>query len=84
MFGPPTDKSFDANDRVVMTWIHSAAQAKGTSFIPFAGPFVGGTNVQVQKLIVICRKRRPRCELHHERITPERKYGQGLKRWRDV
>lgn len=56
MFGPPTDKSFDSNDRVVMTWNHSAAQAKGTSFIPFAGPFVGGTNVQVQKLIVILGK----------------------------
>jgi transposase-like protein len=37
-------------------WIHSAAQAKGTSFIPFAGPFVGGTNVQVQQLTVLLKK----------------------------
>lgn len=47
MFGQPSDKTLNSNGRVIMSWVHSAAQAKGTSFIPFAGPFVGGTNVQV-------------------------------------
>jgi hypothetical protein len=36
--------------------MHSAAQAKGTSFIPYAGPFIGGTNVQVEKLVVVMSK----------------------------
>ncbi len=56
MFGAPSDKSISSNGKVVMTWIHSAAQAKGTSFIPLAGAFVGGTNVQVEKLQVVIGK----------------------------
>jgi hypothetical protein len=53
MFGPPTTKTLNANGNIVMVWTHSAAQAKGTSFIPIAGAFVGGTNVQVQQLTVL-------------------------------
>jgi hypothetical protein len=53
MFGPPTDKSLSTNGKTVDTWIHSAAQAKGTSFIPYAGAFVGGTNMQLDKLQAI-------------------------------
>jgi hypothetical protein len=53
MFGAPTTKTLNANGNVIIVWTHSAAQAKGTSFIPFAGPFVGGTNVQVQQLTVL-------------------------------
>jgi hypothetical protein len=56
MFGNPTDKSINSAGKVVMTWVHSAAQPKGTSFIPFAGSFVGGTNVQVEKLQVVLGK----------------------------
>jgi hypothetical protein len=56
MFGPPTDKTLNSNGQIMIAWVHSAAQAKGTSFIPFAGPFVGGTNVQVQKLVVLLKK----------------------------
>jgi hypothetical protein len=56
MFGAPSDKSIDSNDRVILTWIHSAAQVKGTTFIPYAGAFVGGTNVQVEKLMVVVGK----------------------------
>lgn len=56
MFGNPTDKSISSSGKIVMTWVHSSAQAKGTSFIPFAGPFVGGTNVQVEKLQVVIGK----------------------------
>ena len=53
MFGAPTTKTLNANGNVIMIWAHSAAQAKGASFIPFAGPFIGGTNVQVQQLTVL-------------------------------
>src|SRR5262245_23488681 len=56
MFGPPTDKSLSTNGKTVDTWMHSAAQAKGTSFIPFAGAFVGGTNMQLDKLQAILGK----------------------------
>jgi hypothetical protein len=56
MFGPPMDKSLSTNGKTVDTWTYSAAQAKGTSFIPFAGPFVGGTNMQLDKLQAILGK----------------------------
>lgn len=56
MFGTPTTKTLNSNGNVIMIWTHSAAQAKGTSFIPIAGAFVGGTNVQVQQLTVLLKK----------------------------
>ncbi|SRR5581483_40998 len=56
LFGAPSDKSIDSNGKVVMTWIYSAAQTKAATFIPYAGPFVGGVNVQVEKLQVVLGK----------------------------
>lgn len=55
LFGNPNTKTLDSNGRVVMMWIYSAAQANAKSFIPLVGPFVGGTNVQVQQLTVLMR-----------------------------
>jgi hypothetical protein len=56
MFGAASDKSFDSNGKIIITWMHSAAQPKAASFIPYAGPFIGGTNVQVEKLVVVMGK----------------------------
>ena|ERR1700720_754222 len=56
MFGSPSNKTLNSNGNVVMSWVHSAAQPKTTSFVPFAGPFIGRKNVQVQHLIVLMGK----------------------------
>jgi hypothetical protein len=56
MFGAPMDKSLSTSGKTVDTWTYSAAQAKGTSFIPLAGAFVGGTNMQLSKLQAIIGK----------------------------
>ena len=56
MFGTPSTKTLNSNGNVIMMWTHVASQAKGTSFIPFAGPFIGGTNVQVQQFTVLLKK----------------------------
>jgi outer membrane protein assembly factor BamE (lipoprotein component of BamABCDE complex) len=52
MFGSPTDKSLLANDKTVETWIYTHNQVKGTTFIPYAGAFVGGSHLEIQKLMV--------------------------------
>jgi hypothetical protein len=56
MFGAPTDKTLNTNGKIMDTWIYTASQAKGTSFIPFAGAFVGGANMQMDKLQAILGK----------------------------
>ena len=75
MFGAASDKSFDSNGTLVITWIHSALQTKGTTFIPYAGPFVGGVNVQVEKLVVRMSKNGTVEDYTYNESHPDVKYG---------
>jgi outer membrane protein assembly factor BamE (lipoprotein component of BamABCDE complex) len=53
MFGPPSTRTLDSNGKTILGWIYSEAQTKGTTFIPIAGPFVGGVNTRTQMLSVL-------------------------------
>jgi hypothetical protein len=53
MFGGPSSKAVDSNGKILMTWVYSEASTKPETFIPLAGPFVGGMNTRVQQLSVV-------------------------------
>ena len=52
MFGAPSSKRLGPNNGLIETWIYSESRVKGTSFIPYAGAFVGGSHVKIQTLMV--------------------------------
>lgn len=52
MFGPPENRSINSDNGLTLAWIYSEAKVKGESFIPYAGPFLGGTRAQSKTLSV--------------------------------
>lgn len=52
LVGSPERMTRTASGQTIFNYMFVHAQAKGTSFIPIAGAFMGGTDVQTQTLIV--------------------------------
>jgi hypothetical protein len=50
MFGDPENRMVNSDSALTLTWIYSEAKVKGTSFIPYAGPFMGGTRSKSKTL----------------------------------
>ena len=53
MFGAPQNRSVNSDSGLTLTWIYSEARVKGESFIPYAGPFLGGTRSKSKTLSVM-------------------------------
>jgi outer membrane protein assembly factor BamE (lipoprotein component of BamABCDE complex) len=53
MFGEPQNRSVNSDSGLTLTWIYSEAKVKGESFIPYAGPFLGGTRSKSKTLSVM-------------------------------
>jgi hypothetical protein len=53
MFGPPNSKSLTSDGKILMMWIYSESQVKGTTFIPIVGAFAGGVDSRTQTLSVL-------------------------------
>ena len=52
LVGEPQQISNDSDGNQTWSYTYTRATAKGTSFIPIAGAFMGGVNTQNQSLIV--------------------------------
>lgn len=52
LIGSPDQITRNADGDVIYSYIYVRATTKGESFIPIAGAFVGGTNVQNQMVMV--------------------------------
>jgi len=57
LFGNPSTKTLDASGAIVLTWVYSSAETKPETFVPFAGPFIGGYNTHLQQLSVLINKK---------------------------
>jgi outer membrane protein assembly factor BamE (lipoprotein component of BamABCDE complex) len=57
MFGIPSTKTLDSNGNVVASWVYSEASTKPETFVPLAGPFIGGVNTRLQQLTVLINKK---------------------------
>jgi len=52
IFGDPIQRGLDSNGMTTLTWMYVESRAKGESFIPYAGPFIGGTRSKNKTLNV--------------------------------
>lgn len=52
LFGDPVQRGVNSEGMTTMTWMYVEARVKGESFIPYAGPFVGGTRSKNKTLNV--------------------------------
>jgi outer membrane protein assembly factor BamE (lipoprotein component of BamABCDE complex) len=43
MFGQPENRAVNSDGISTLTWQYTESRVKGESFIPYAGPFVGGS-----------------------------------------
>jgi len=50
MFGDPENRMVNSDGGVTLSWTYSEARVKGESFIPYAGPFLGGTRAKHKTL----------------------------------
>jgi|ERR1043166_639201 hypothetical protein len=50
--GEPQNRTLNSEGQSILTWIYSESAVKGESFIPYAGPFVGGTRSKTKTLNV--------------------------------
>ena len=57
LFGTPSTKTLDPSGSMVLTWVYSAASTKPETFVPFAGPFIGGYNTHLQQLSVLINRK---------------------------
>jgi len=57
LFGPPSTKTLDTSGAIVLTWAYSTAATKAETFVPLAGPFIGGYNTHVQQLTVLINRK---------------------------
>lgn len=57
LFGPPSTKTLDASGAIVLTWVYSSATTKAETFVPLAGPFIGGYSTHVQQLTVLINRK---------------------------
>ena len=53
LFGTPSTKTLDPSGTIVLIWAYSAASTKAETFVPLAGPFIGGYNTRLQQLTVL-------------------------------
>jgi outer membrane protein assembly factor BamE (lipoprotein component of BamABCDE complex) len=53
LFGTPSTKTLDVSGNIVETWVYSSASTKPETFVPLAGPFIGGYSTRVQQLTVL-------------------------------
>jgi outer membrane protein assembly factor BamE (lipoprotein component of BamABCDE complex) len=53
MFGTPSTKTLDANGKIVLAWVYSSATTKPETFVPLAGPFIGGYSTELQQLTIL-------------------------------
>jgi outer membrane protein assembly factor BamE (lipoprotein component of BamABCDE complex) len=44
LFGQPQNRAVNSEGMTTLTWQYAESRVKGESFIPYAGPFVGGSN----------------------------------------
>jgi outer membrane protein assembly factor BamE (lipoprotein component of BamABCDE complex) len=51
-FGQPENRTVTSEGTTILTWTYTEATVKGESFIPYAGPFVGGTRSKAKTLRV--------------------------------
>lgn len=52
MFGEPQERGLKTGGLKTLTWVYVESTVKGETFIPFAGAFVGGTDVKKKSLTV--------------------------------
>jgi hypothetical protein len=52
-FGQPQNRSANSEGQTILTWMYVEANAKGTSFIPIAGAFMGGTDSKTKTLTAV-------------------------------
>jgi len=52
MFGQPQSRGVNSEGATTLTWTYIESRVKGESFIPYAGPFVGGTRHKQKTLNV--------------------------------
>lgn len=52
MFGQPMARGQTGSGFKTFTWVYSEARTKGETFIPFAGPFIGGVDTRTKTLMV--------------------------------
>lgn len=52
MFGQPVNRALISEGTTTLTWMYSEARVKGESFIPYAGPWLGGTRSHNKMLTV--------------------------------
>ena len=57
MFGIPSTKTLDSNGNVLASWVYSEANTKPETFVPVAGPFIGGIDTRLQQLTVFINKK---------------------------
>jgi outer membrane protein assembly factor BamE (lipoprotein component of BamABCDE complex) len=57
LFGPPSTKTLDTSGAIVLTWVYSSATTKPETFVPFAGPFMGGYDTHLQQLTVLINRK---------------------------
>jgi hypothetical protein len=57
LFGNPSTKTLDTSGSIVLTWVYSSASTKAETFVPLAGPFIGGYSTRVQQLTVLINRK---------------------------
>jgi outer membrane protein assembly factor BamE (lipoprotein component of BamABCDE complex) len=57
LFGNPSTKTLDPSGAMVLTWVYSSASTKPETFVPIAGPFIGGYSTKVQQLTVLINRK---------------------------
>lgn len=50
MFGQPQNRGVNSEGMRVLTWQYMESRVKGESFIPYAGPFIGGSRSKQKTL----------------------------------
>jgi len=51
-FGEPQSRTRSSNQEIVLAWTYFHAQTRGSTFIPIAGAFIGGSDQESQNLSV--------------------------------
>ena len=57
LFGTPSTKTLDPSGAIVLTWVYSSATTKPATFVPLAGPFIGGYSTELQQLTVLVNRK---------------------------
>ena len=52
LFGQPQNRAVNSEGWTTLMWMYSEGRVKGESFIPYAGPFIGGTKSAHKMLTV--------------------------------